>query len=127
LLKRDSWEVLTASDGDEALQIFVREAGRVAVVLTDVRMPVMSGFELIAALRGIVKQSIGVIFITGCGTVEMAIRFFREADDLILAINFLEKPCDGAEIIAAIEEGLRCVNHTRTILDRMASLTGDKS
>ncbi len=43
------FHVDTAEDGEEALQLFVR--GRYGVVLTDLAMPVMDGFELARALR----------------------------------------------------------------------------
>lgn len=49
LMKREGFEVLLARDGQEALQILQRERPR--LVLLDVMMPHMSGFEVCQALR----------------------------------------------------------------------------
>jgi DNA-binding response OmpR family regulator len=50
LMKREGHEVLLARDGGEALDLVRRE--RPALVLLDVMMPVMNGFEVCAALKG---------------------------------------------------------------------------
>jgi CheY-like chemotaxis protein len=42
---------LTASNGMEALDLVQRHGADIAAVLTDVRMPIMDGYELAAALR----------------------------------------------------------------------------
>ena len=39
-------EVLTASDGGEALDVLARENGRFDLLLTDIRMPMMDGIAL---------------------------------------------------------------------------------
>lgn len=51
LILGDEYEVLQAKDGDEALAIYKREAGRVGLVLTDCDMPVMDGVQLTSSLR----------------------------------------------------------------------------
>ena len=45
-----SFSVTVACNGREALDILQREGGRFRLVLTDVDMPVMSGFELVAEI-----------------------------------------------------------------------------
>ena len=45
-------EVMTASDGAEALELLKRESGRFDLLLTDIRMPIMDGIALaLAAAR----------------------------------------------------------------------------
>jgi CheY-like chemotaxis protein len=51
-LSRQGYQVLTAEDGEEALQILLREPGRVALVITDVVMPRRTGPELFHAVSG---------------------------------------------------------------------------
>lgn len=54
VLRRDGYRVEEAADGKEALRkiLSARDAGDpVRLVVTDIRMPVMSGIELIDALR----------------------------------------------------------------------------
>jgi DNA-binding response OmpR family regulator len=50
LMKREGFEVLVARDGPAALEAIRRE--RPALVLLDVMMPGMSGFEVCQAVRG---------------------------------------------------------------------------
>jgi len=60
-------DVLTASDGREALQI-LREK-RVDLLVTDIRMPMMDGIELLNHLR-LIHQNIPAIVMTGFNTPE---------------------------------------------------------
>jgi PAS domain S-box-containing protein len=50
LLEKDGHRVVTANDGREALEKFAAE--RFDIVLMDVQMPVLNGFEATAAIRG---------------------------------------------------------------------------
>ena len=45
-LKQDGHEVMTASDGAEALDLLTREQGAFELLLSDIRMPVMDGIAL---------------------------------------------------------------------------------
>jgi two-component system cell cycle response regulator CpdR len=45
-LTTDGHDVVSASDGSEALDILTREQGRFDLLLTDVRMPIMDGIAL---------------------------------------------------------------------------------
>ena len=49
MLKQHGWEVQVARDGGEALEMITRELP--AVVLLDIEMPRMDGYELIATIR----------------------------------------------------------------------------
>ncbi|HEV8193725.1 MAG TPA: response regulator, partial [Ktedonobacterales bacterium] len=49
MLKANGWRVQTARDGVEALELIARE--RPAVVLLDIEMPRMDGYELMATVR----------------------------------------------------------------------------
>jgi CheY-like chemotaxis protein len=51
LLREAGFEVRTAKHGDEALGIALRASGAFDLVVTDVRMPVMDGLELVRRLR----------------------------------------------------------------------------
>ena len=48
-LAEDGYEVLTAADGAEALDVLQREGGRFDLLLTDIKMPVMDGLALALA------------------------------------------------------------------------------
>ena len=58
------FRVLQAGNGEQALQIFHRFSGRVALVVTDINMPVMNGFEFARAIQP-VQPALPILFITG--------------------------------------------------------------
>ena len=53
MLEMHGYTVLEASDGGEALEICRRHAGSIALVVTDIVMPGMSGPELVQRLRAV--------------------------------------------------------------------------
>jgi two-component system chemotaxis sensor kinase CheA len=67
LLEMAGYRVLTAKDGEEALQILVSEP--VQVLVTDVQMPRIDGFDLTARVRADAKlKSLPVILVTSLGS-----------------------------------------------------------
>jgi two-component system response regulator FixJ len=70
-------------------------------VITDVRMPGMSGIDLLRRLRER-KISVPVIVITGHGDIPLAVEAMR-----IGAIDFLEKPFDDEVLIASVRVALK--------------------
>jgi signal transduction histidine kinase len=96
---RDECRVLTAGGGAEALAILGTEA--VALVVTDQRMPDMTGIALLAAIATQSPQVIRIL-LTG----------YTAADTLVDAINtghvysYLTKPWTPAELRVAVRRGL---------------------
>jgi two-component system response regulator FixJ len=70
-------------------------------VITDVRMPGMSGIDLLRRLRER-KISVPVIVITGHGDIPLAVEAMKNG-----AIDFLEKPFDDEVLIASVKAALR--------------------
>lgn len=83
-LELDGYKVSTAADGPTALDIFEKENPE--VVLLDVRLPGMSGIEILDRIKAI-NQDAEVIIITGHGDMDMAVECLRKQ-----ASNFLTKP-----------------------------------
>ena len=75
LMKSQKWEVETANDGRDAYEKI--EASLPDVVVTDLQMPEMNGFELVAALK-LRFPFLPVILVTAAGSEEIAIRALRE-------------------------------------------------
>lgn len=84
ILEMDGFEVETASDGQTALAC-VRER-LFHLVITDLRMPDMSGIELLTAVRA-EKLPFGVIVLTGHGDTQVALDVMKAGAD-----DFVTKP-----------------------------------
>jgi two-component system response regulator FixJ len=70
-------------------------------VITDVRMPDMSGIELLRRLKEL-KISVPVIVITGHGDIALAVEAMKMG-----AADFFEKPFDDALLVASVRAALR--------------------
>ncbi|MCF7927731.1 MAG: sigma-54 dependent transcriptional regulator [Spirochaetales bacterium] len=83
-LEMEEYEVLLAADGEEGWKAMNR--GDVDLVIADLKMPKMSGGEL---LKRIVSAypTVPVIILTGHGTIESAVEAMRDG-----AYDFLTKP-----------------------------------
>ena len=86
LLVTWGYETETASDGAEALEKIPSFSP--VVVISDLRMPRMTGMELLKQLRE-ARAGLNFIMLTGQGTIEEAVEATR-----LGAFNFLEKPVD---------------------------------
>lgn len=75
-------------------------AGTLSCVISDIRMPGMSGIELVRKLKRQGKSS-AVILITGHGDVALAVEAMKAG-----AADFIEKPFDDAALLAAIRAAL---------------------
>jgi len=95
-LELDGYKVSTAADGPTALDIFEKENPE--VVLLDVRLPGMSGIEILDRIKAI-NQDAEVIIITGHGDMDMAVECLRKQ-----ASNFLTKPV-GEELLSLSLKG----------------------
>jgi two-component system response regulator FixJ len=100
LLKSAKLEVRTYESADAFLRALPEIKG--GCVLTDVRMPGLSGIELLRRLKK-APIDLPVIVMTGHGDVTLAVEAMKEG-----AIDFLEKPFDDEVLLKA----------TRTALDR---------
>jgi DNA-binding NtrC family response regulator len=100
VLRRQPWRVLEASSGEEALAILANED--VAVIVSDERMPGMSGSELLARVRRVCPGTARMI-LTGQASLSAAIRSINEGE----IRRFFLKPCDEATLVESIREVLK--------------------
>ncbi len=78
------YEVKTAENGQIALEVF--KTFNPAIVLTDIKMPVMDGIELLRQLKNISPDT-EVVIITGHGDLDLAIEALKSE-----AADFITKP-----------------------------------
>lgn len=96
LLERKSYEVLTATSGEQALEIL--RATNVHVVILDVKMPGMDGNATLVEIKRQYPMT-EVIMLTGHATVESAIDGLKAG-----ASDYLMKPTDIDDLIAKAED-----------------------
>jgi PAS domain S-box-containing protein len=103
MLERIGHEVTTAESGADALRVF--RPGRFDVVLTDIGMDGMNGWQLTERIRS-QDPSVGVLFVTGWGLHEGE----RERLQELRVRSCLFKPVHPADLDAAVQAALPAVN-----------------
>jgi two-component system response regulator FlrC len=82
---------LSASDASEALKLL--EAQEIALVISDVQMPGLCGYELLSAIRRL-RADLPVVLMTAYGTIAQAVSAMREG-----ATDYIVKPFDARALI----------------------------
>lgn len=98
-LKRAGYRAFEAVDGAQALDILERVA--IHLIVADIMMPKMDGYELTGELRG-AHMTIPVIMVTAKETLEDKRKGFRAGAD-----DYMVKPIDMEEMLLRIEALLR--------------------
>ena len=99
-LEMFGYEAITASNGAEALALFAQKRRKIAVVLTDMAMPVLDGAALIYALRKI-DPEVKIIAASGLKSTVQSMEPFG-----LGAASFLAKPFTAETMLWAIHEVL---------------------
>jgi two-component system, NtrC family, response regulator PilR len=95
ILTRDGYRIVTAEDGQAALDLLASE--KVQIIISDIKMPRVNGFELLKAVKADYPQ-IGVIMMTAYGDT------FTVKDALLLgADEYVTKPFKSYEISLVVE------------------------
>ena len=92
------YKVISAADGQEALTIF--EHNEVDCVITDLRMPRLSGLELLEKIKA-TNGDVPVVVTTAFGEVETAVSAMK-----LGAFDYVNKPFNRDEILLTIERAL---------------------
>jgi two-component system response regulator HydG len=95
-VETEGFEVVTSSNGEDALKL--AEKIIPDLVITDVVLPGMDGFSLLARLREKLPQT-EVIVLTGHATVERAVEAIRDG-----ACDYIEKPVQRSRLIASLRK-----------------------
>nr|WP_220185934.1 response regulator [Paenactinomyces guangxiensis] len=92
------YEILTAEDGNKALEIF--NSGKVHLLITDICMPEMNGLRLLKTLRENEKKPV-VLILSGYPDFDYAQEAIR-----LGVVNYLLKPINKQQLIEAVEQAL---------------------
>lgn len=103
---------------DAPVAVATLAPGRYDLVITDVKMPVMSGLEVLQRVKDC-DPALPVIMITAHATVELSIQALRTG-----AYDILTKPFEPEELLSRIRNALRqteLINENRELKDELAS------
>ncbi|NIA19496.1 MAG: response regulator, partial [Xanthomonadaceae bacterium] len=95
-LENQGYDVMTAADGPQALEIFT--VTPVSLVLLDHKMPGMTGDEVLARMKELNPQ-IRALMITAYGDVETAVKVMKLGAD-----DFLSKPVNLEDLLVKIRK-----------------------
>lgn len=116
-LQAQSFEVMTATSGQEALDLFVAQPAD--VVVSDVVMPGMNGFEFCHQLRASPEgEMVPFIFLSSLGELNN-----RVQGHLIGADDYLVKPFSANELIAKVKGAIARSQRLHSALERMVEQT----
>jgi CheY-like chemotaxis protein len=102
VLEAHGYDVVTARDGAEALDLATRDAAGFDLISTDVIMPHLDGYELARALRAQPRhKDVPMIMVTSKGEQLDRVRGFDAGVD-----DYLTKPLDSGELVRAVDRHL---------------------
>jgi two-component system response regulator FixJ len=99
LLRAADFNVVAYQSATHFLESLTRDID--GCVITDVRMPDMSGLDLLRRLRSL-SCTIPVVVMTGHGDIQLAVEAMKAG-----AVDFLEKPFDDERVLAAVRSALQ--------------------
>jgi DNA-binding NtrC family response regulator len=99
-LRKGAYEIRTATSGEEALGVL--ERAKVDLIVSDWRMPVMSGTEFLARVAQ-KHPRCSRIMLTGHADLPSAMAAINSG----VIHRFLNKPCDPSTLVSIIDEVLQ--------------------
>ncbi|MCX8086218.1 MAG: EAL domain-containing protein [Rhodocyclaceae bacterium] len=100
LLRREGYHILTATSGAEGLELLA--AHEVGVVISDARMPGMSGAEFLGRVRDMYPDTLRIM-LSGYTDLEAVTSAVNRGE----LFRFISKPWDDAELINIVRDAFR--------------------
>ena len=113
-LKKQAFDVVVAETGAKAVELFRQDS--IDLILTDQKMPHMSGLHLLQAVRAI-NPEIPVILMTAFGSIEAAVSAIQGG-----ATDYLTKPLNLDELlyrIRQVSDRYRIINENRELREAL--------
>ena len=121
LLRAEGYEVTTARSARDALTHVARFVPD--LVVSDIRMPGMDGYQLARHLRDSPRTSlVPIVFLTAKGETEDRVEGFRTGVDA-----YLTKPFEPEELLAVIRNILNRVERTHAQIARLVGAEGEEA
>ncbi len=100
ILELEDYEVLAAESGEVGLEFFLKYSKVIDAVITDMRMPQISGMDILKEIKKI-DPEMSVIILTGHGDMENAISAMKEG-----AFDYLNKPVKADKLLICLENAI---------------------
>ncbi|WP_461209300.1 response regulator [Desulfocurvus sp. DL9XJH121] len=116
------YEVLTAENGAQALEVFAEHAP--SIVLTDIKMPVMNGIELLKRVKT-ASPDTEVVMISGHGDLDLAIESLKAE-----AADFVTKPINDQVLemaLVRVRDKIAMREELRRYTENLEHLVDEKS
>ena len=115
LLGSEGYEIVTALDAKKA----IGTAGEadLDLIITDMKMPGMTGMELLEKIKSI-KPELPVIMMTAFGTIEMAVEAMRKG-----AYDYIQKPFENEQLKLTVKKALnnyRLIKENRLLTEALS-------
>lgn len=107
LLRKSGYSVYLAEDGIDALVTMTKFLDDIDIVLLDVMLPNMNGYDVATALRR-VREDIPIVLCSGYSEEQARSRFIG-----IPVSGFLKKPFSGDELLRIIDDSLAAYRNAR--------------
>ncbi|KNY26801.1 response regulator [Pseudobacteroides cellulosolvens] len=124
-LEMENYNVITASNGEDGLNIFREKINIIDAVITDMRMPKLTGIDVLREVKKLMPE-MGVLILTGHGDIENAIQTMKEG-----AFEYLKKPLNVDQLSIIISKAiekknllLENTNIQKKLLDQNSYLQG---
>ena len=120
LLEDEGYKVLTASSGAEALELIAQAP--VDTVLSDIKMPGISGIELLDRISAL-DPDLPVILMTAFAEVDQAVEAMKKG-----ALDHIQKPFDNRDVRRAVARGVEkrsLIKNIRLLETELGTLWGN--
>jgi two-component system, cell cycle sensor histidine kinase and response regulator CckA len=98
MLQRSGYDVLTANDGSDGIELFQHYAGAITCVLLDMTMPGVSGEAVFRAIRRI-KSDARILLISGHSEQTVVSHFVEQQ-----RVRFLQKPFTSQTLLQQVQQ-----------------------
>ncbi len=100
ILTSPEWDLVTAVSGAQALKIMGRQS--IALIISDQRMPQMSGLELLSEVKCTYPDTVRIV-LTGYAEMDVVVKAINQGE----VYRFFTKPWNNAELVATVREILK--------------------
>ncbi|HBA70393.1 MAG TPA: two-component system response regulator [Lachnospiraceae bacterium] len=116
---KDKYDVMMAENGKQALEYMEKRHQEIAVILLDLIMPQMDGFEVLKAMReNLWLDKIPVLVISGESSVKVEQECFEYG-----VSDFIHKPFDNALVKKRVDNIVSLFQYQRKLEDKVADQT----